>query len=213
MKIKGVIFDLDGVLCSTDEYHFLAWSALAERIGVKNFTREDNARQRGVSRLESLEVVLGKCDKSYTPEQKLELADYKNELYKKMLQNMSESDLSADVKFTLDSLKSRGVRIAVGSSSKNTPLILQRLGLADYFDAVADGNDITHSKPDPEVFLLAASRLNLPPADCLVVEDAESGVTAGLSGGFTVAAIGEAVKCGKAHYSLASLSDLLKLID
>lgn len=212
MAVKGVIFDLDGVLCSTDEYHFKAWQALAERLGINNFTRSDNARQRGVSRMESLEVVLEKTDKQYTDEQKTEFANYKNELYKQMLGSMSPRDLSDDVKYTLETLKSKGVKIAVGSSSKNTPAILSRLGLDKFFDAVADGNDITHSKPHPEVFLLAAQRLALTPDCCLVVEDALSGVQAGLAGGFTVAAIGEAAKLNVAHYNIEKLSEILNLI-
>lgn len=212
MDIKGVIFDLDGVLCFTDEYHYAAWKALSEHLGIKDFTREDNARQRGVSRMESLEVVLSKSGKEYTQEEKLGFADYKNELYKKMLENMSPSDLSDDVKHTLDCLKKSGIKTAVGSSSKNTPTILKRLGLDGFFDAVADGNDITHSKPDPEVFLLAAKRLALSPDCCLVVEDALSGVQAGLGGGFTVAAIGDAAKSQSAHIKLSKLSDILGII-
>ena len=212
MKTKGVIFDLDGVLCSTDEYHYLAWKTLAEKLGIENFTRADNARQRGVSRMESLEVVLEKSGKAYSSEEKLRFADYKNEIYKEMLQNMSPSDLSADVRHTLETLSAKGIKTAVGSSSKNTPAILERLGLSNFFGAVADGNDITRSKPDPEVFLLAASRLSLLPADCIVVEDAESGVDAGLAGGFRVAALGDALKCGKATYALDKLSDLLKIL-
>ena len=210
-NLKGIIFDLDGVLCSTDEFHYLAWKTLAENLGIADFSREDNARQRGVSRMESLEVVLAKCGRTYTPQEKQRFADYKNEIYKEMLCTMTPADLSADVKMTLDALRARGILLAVGSSSKNTPAILARLGLGDFFDAVADGNDITHSKPHPEVFLLAAKRLSLPPAACLVVEDAESGVAAGLAGGFRVAAIGSAVSCGKAQFSLTKLSDLLSL--
>lgn len=212
MRVKGIIFDLDGVLCSTDEYHYKAWKALAEHLGIHNFTREDNARQRGVSRMESLEVVLGKSDKQYTPAEKRDFADYKNELYKRMLGDMTEADLSEDVKNTLLKLREKGIKLAVGSSSKNAPIILQRLGLGTFFEAVADGNSISKSKPDPEVFLLAARMLSLPPEVCIVVEDAQSGVEAGIAGGFTVAAIGHAATLGTAHHSLNTLSDLLKLI-
>lgn len=211
MKFKGVIFDLDGVICSTDEYHYMAWKALAEKLGITTFTREDNKRQRGVSRMESLEVVLEKCDKIFTDEEKLALADEKNEIYKKMLVNMSPADLSEEVKTTLDKLRAGGLKLAIGSSSKNTPAILSRLGLGGYFDAVADGNCITHSKPHPEVFLKAAEMLSLEPSECLVVEDAAAGAQAGHAGGFKVAGIGEAAKSGYTTYPISTFSDLLKV--
>lgn len=212
MKYSAVIFDLDGVICSTDEYHYLAWKSLADMLGIQNFGREDNARQRGVSRMDSLEVLLEKSDKSYTPDEKSALAEKKNDIYKKLLQNMSPDDLSDEVKNTLDALKARNVKIAIGSSSKNTPLILQRLGLEGYFDAVSDGNNITKSKPDPEVFLLAARYLDEKPESCLVVEDALTGIEAGTRGGFDTAAIGYASRFDTATYKLNTFSDLLKYI-
>lgn len=212
MKYKGVIFDLDGVICSTDEYHYRAWKALADRLGIP-FSREDNARQRGVSRMESLEIVLEKSDRPYSEEEKKELAEYKNRLYVEMLQEMSENDLSKEVKSTLDALKRGGIKIAIGSSSKNTPLILERLGLRGYFDAVSDGNHITHSKPHPEVFLLAAQFLALQPQQCLVVEDAVSGIDAGITGGFDTAAIGYATVYEKATYRLQKFEDILSIIN
>lgn len=212
MKYKGVIFDLDGVICSTDEYHYRAWKALADRLGIP-FSREDNARQRGVSRMESLEIVLEKSDRPYSEEEKKELAEYKNRLYVEMLQEMSENDLSKEVKSTLDALKRGGIKIAIGSSSKNTPLILERLGLRGYFDAVSDGNHITHSKPHPEVFLLAAQFLALQPQQCLVVEDAVSGIDAGITGGFDTAAIGYATVYEKATYRLQRFEDILSIIN
>ncbi len=209
--IEGIIFDLDGVICSTDEYHYMAWKALAEQIGIANFTREDNKRQRGVSRMESLEVVLEKSDKKFTAEEKLALAETKNEIYKKMLLNMSPADLSGEVKDTLDELRARGLKLAIGSSSKNTPMILERLGLGTYFDAVADGNCITHSKPDPEVFLKAAEMLGLEPCRCIVVEDAAAGIQAGRNGGFLVAGIGGVTESEKMDFRLKTFSDLLKV--
>ncbi|MGN0806782.1 MAG: HAD-IA family hydrolase, partial [Candidatus Coproplasma sp.] len=126
--------------------------------------------------------------------------------------DMSPADLSDEVKNTLGALKKEGIKIAIGSSSKNTPLILQRLGLENYFDAVSDGNNITASKPDPEVFLKAAVYLGENPADCLVVEDALSGIEAGRRGGFDTAAIGFAAKSDKATYTLNTFSDLLKYV-
>lgn len=212
MNFKAVIFDLDGVICSTDEYHFLAWKSLADMLGIKDFTREDNKLQRGVSRMESLEIVLKKSDKTYTPEQKEELAAKKNDIYRNMLSDMSEKDLDGEVASTLNALRGKGLKLAIGSSSKNTPFILERLGLGAFFDAVADGNCVTHSKPDPEVFLKAAALLGISPADCLVVEDAAAGVEAGKSGGFKVAGIGEAKSYEKTDYPLNKFSDLLKYL-
>ena len=213
MKYKGIIFDLDGVICSTDEYHYLAWQALADRIGAAGFGREDNARQRGVSRMESLEIVLEKAPRTYTDEEKLEMAEWKNDAYRRLLANMSPADLSDEVRDTLNTLRARGVPMAIGSSSKNTPFILERIGLAGFFDAVSDGNNITRSKPDPEVFLMAAQFLGLEPRDCLVIEDAFSGIDAGVAGGFDTAAIGFATQYDKPTYKLGSFSDILKIMD
>ncbi len=212
MKLKAVIFDLDGVICSTDEYHFQAWKALADMLGITDFSREDNKLQRGVSRMESLEVVLRKSDKVYTEEQKRALAETKNGIYKKMLADMSEKDLDKDVYSTLKTLRGKGLKLAIGSSSKNTPFILERLGLGSFFDAVADGNCVTHSKPDPEVFLKAAEMLGHHPCDCLVVEDAVAGVDAGIAGGFKVAGLGEAGKYNRTTYPVNKFSDLLKVV-
>lgn len=148
--VKAVIFDLDGVICSTDEYHYQAWKTLADKIHTK-FDREINNRLRGVSRMESLEIILEKYEgEPFTQSEKERMAEEKNETYRKNLEKMSEKDLSAEVKETLEELRKRGYLLAIGSSSKNAPFILERIGLAGYFDAVADGNHITHSKPDPE---------------------------------------------------------------
>lgn len=209
--MKGVIFDLDGVLCSTDEYHYLAWKALADGLGLP-FDRTVNRRLRGVSRERSLEIILEGGHTAYTAEQKAEFAQKKNALYRAFLQELDESALLPDAAETLAALKERGVRIAVGSSSKNTPLILERLKIKGLFDAVADGNEVTRSKPDPEVFLLAARKLQLPPRECLVVEDADSGVEAGRAGGFPTAAIGAAAESGRADFTLLGLKDVLAIV-
>lgn len=208
---KGIIFDLDGVLCHTDEYHYLAWKALADKIGVP-FNRQVNERLRGVSRMESLDIILERATRSYTDAEKAALATEKNEMYRGFLANMTPDDLPAGVGETLATLRARGYRLAIGSSSRNTPLITERLGIVSAFDAVADGNEITHSKPDPEVFLLAAEKLRLAPADCLVVEDAESGVSAAIAGGFTAAGIGSAKDDPRVTYRLDALSDLTALL-
>jgi len=211
MKYKGIIFDLDGVICSTDEYHYLAWKALADQLGI-GFDRQINNRLRGVSRMESLEIVLEKSDKTFSDEQKQQLAETKNALYRELLGQMSEADLSNEVRDTLNALRERGLKLAIGSSSKNTPFILERIGLSGFFDAVSDGNNITHSKPDPEVFLKAAQMLGLPPAECLVVEDAHAGVEAAVTGGFECAAIGEARDDDRAAWHLNTFSDMLSAV-
>ena len=160
--------------------------------------------------MESLEIILEKSEKAYTEEEKVEMAEEKNVNYRELLAQMSPKDLSSEVKETLDLLHGTKL-LAIGSSSKNTAFILERIGLAGYFDAVADGNDITRSKPDPEVFLIAARRLNLKPQECLVVEDAKAGVDAAVAGGFDCAAVGDAAGYGAATYSLKSVCDLKEL--
>lgn len=211
MKYKGIIFDLDGVICSTDEYHYLAWKALADQLGI-GFDRQINNRLRGVSRMESLEIVLEKSDKTFSDEQKQQLAETKNALYRELLGQMSEADLSNEVRDTLNALRERGLKLAIGSSSKNTPFILERIGLSGFFDAVSDGNNITRSKPDPEVFLKAAQMLDLPPVDCLVVEDAHAGVEAAVNGGFDCAAMGDAKDDTRATWHLSKFSEILSAV-
>lgn len=210
MKYKGIIFDLDGVICFTDKYHYQAWKEMADGIGVY-FDEVINNRLRGVSRMESLEIILERSEKVYSEQEKEELATQKNEIYKKLLLQMSPSDLSEEVKNTLDELRNRGCKLAIGSSSKNAKTILKQLGLDGYFDAVSDGTNITHSKPDPEVFLKAAEFLGLDAADCLVVEDALAGIDAAVAGGFHGAGIGEAATHEKVTYPMEHFSDLLKI--
>jgi len=211
MKYKGIIFDLDGVICTTDEYHYLAWKALADRLNIP-FDRERNNLLRGVSRMASLEIILEKSDKTYTDAEKAAFAEEKNSLYRELLARMSPADLSDDVKSTLEALRKTDLKLAIGSSSKNTPFILERIGLGNFFDAVADGNCITHSKPHPEVFLKAAEMIGLSPESCLVVEDAHAGVEAAVAGGFDCAAVGDARDDERAKWHLERFSDLLGAI-
>ena len=182
-NIYAIIFDLDGVICSTDRYHYLAWKALSDRLGIP-FDKQVNSQLRGVSRMESLEIVLGEHSADYSEEQKEALATEKNEIYKSYLSSMTPRDLPKEVRMTLHMLRQRGYLLAIGSSSKNTQQILRQLGLGDFFDAIADGTMITKSKPDPEVFLLAASKLGVLPENAIVIEDAESGVRAAKAGRF-----------------------------
>ena len=210
-KYDGVIFDLDGVICFTDHYHYLAWKVLADSLGI-DFDESKNDRLRGVSRMESLEIVLeGYHGAPLSDAEKTALADRKNALYRQSLQTMSPKDLSDEVRDTLNALRARGIKLAIGSSSKNTPLILERIGLAGFFDAVSDGNNITRSKPDPQVFTMAAEMLRLPAEKCLVVEDALAGLQAAAAGGFASAGLGPAAQSGKATYSLHSFRDLLDI--
>ena len=205
---KGVIFDLDGVICSTDEYHYLAWKELADRLGIP-FDRERNSLLRGVSRMASLEIVLEESGRAFTEEEKAAMAEEKNNRYRALLARMSPADLSDVVKVTLYRLREAGLKLAIGSSSRNTPFILERLGLDGFFDAVADGNCITHSKPHPEVFLKAAEMISCAPGECVVVEDAHAGVEAAVSGGFDCAAVGDARDDPRAVMHLNRLSDLV----
>lgn len=210
MKQNGVIFDLDGVICFTDKYHYQAWKKMADAENIY-FDEVINNRLRGVSRMASLDIILERSEKSYTEEEKTALAEEKNNIYKELLNQMTPDDLSDDVKGTLDELRNRGLKLAIGSSSKNTKLILSRLGLSDYFDAISDGTNITHSKPHPEVFLMAADYLGLKPYECLVVEDARAGIDAAASGGFESAGIGEAAEHEAVTYPIHKISDLLNI--
>lgn len=208
--MKAVIFDLDGVICHTDEYHYQAWKAMADSMGIC-FDREINNRLRGVSRMASLEIILEQYHGELSPAEKEALATQKNELYKESLKNMSAADLSEEVKTTLEVLRQRGYKLAIGSSSKNAPFILQQLGLGSFFDAISDGNNITHSKPDPEVFVKAAQMLCISPEECLVVEDAVSGAIAGKRGGMKVACVGDASAEKAGDYNLTSFAGLLEI--
>ena len=212
MKYKAVIFDLDGVICHTDMYHYQAWKQIADELGIY-FDEEINNRLRGVSRMESFEIILERYDGTMSLEDKVVYTTRKNEAYKELLKNMSPADLSPEVKETLDGLRAKGLKLAIGSSSKNAGFILERLELDGYFDAVSDGNNITRSKPDPEVFVKAAQLVGEASGDCLVVEDAKAGLEAAIGGGMDCAAMGDAVASGLATYDLVEFSDLLKITE
>ena len=202
MKIEAVIFYLDGVIVSTDECHYRAWKKTADEEGIY-FDRKINDRLRGVSRMDSLEIVLERAERLYTDEEKVELAERKNNYYKEYIKKLTKDDILSGVNENLAELKAKGIKVAIGSSSKNTPDILKYIGLDNYFDAVSDGNNITKSKPDPEVFLKAADMLGVPYEKCLVVEDADSGLEAGKRAGMYTLAVNNAKG---ADYSLADLS-------
>lgn len=209
---QGIIFDLDGVLLSTDEMHYQAWKSVADELSIP-FDRTVNNRLRGVSRMESLEIILERSSQTFSAEEKEVLATRKNDRYRTLLQSLTPDAVAPEVRNTLSELKARGLKLAVGSSSKNTKLILSLTDLAHFFDAISDGTNITRSKPDPEVFLKAAQFIGLTPADCAVVEDATAGIDAAIAGGFTSIGIGDAAVYEKTEFRICKLSDLLRLAE
>lgn len=206
--MKGIIFDLDGVLVSTDEMHYQAWKRLAKELGITGFNREDNRRQRGVSRMASLEVVLEKSDKKYTEEEKVQLAERKNAYYLELLEDMDQHAVLPGVCKALEQLKQRNLLLAVGSASKNAPIILEKTGLLPYLNQVSCGLDTTKSKPDPEVFLVAARKLQLSPAQCVVVEDSAAGIEAAKAGGMQSLGVGPFFDALGADFAAPSLGEV-----
>lgn len=188
MKIQAVIFDLDGVIVTTDNCHYNAWKKMADEEEIP-FDRNVNERLRGVSRMESLEIILEKAKKDYALDEKEKLATKKNRYYVEYIKELTPEAILPGVMDNLSALKQTGIKVAIGSSSKNTPMILKQIGLDDYFDAVADGNQIRNSKPDPEVFLKAAELLNIGPENCMVVEDADAGIIAAKRAGMSTLAV------------------------
>ncbi|MEH7130742.1 beta-phosphoglucomutase [Neobacillus drentensis] len=207
MKISAVIFDLDGVIVSTDEYHYQAWKQISDQENIY-FDREINETLRGVSRMESLDIILSRSDRRYNDNEKQLLALRKNEIYCKLLNNLSPNNILPGVINLLLSLKARDIKVAIGSSSKNTPFILQQIGLTSNFDAIADGNSIRNSKPDPEVFLLAADMMGVTPMVCAVIEDAQAGIDAAKAAGMKAVGIGSASTCLNADLKLKDLTYL-----
>ncbi|MBK1877212.1 beta-phosphoglucomutase [Pelagicoccus mobilis] len=207
MNIKAVIFDLDGVIVSTDEFHYKAWQRMSDEAGVE-FNRDINNRLRGVSRMECVDIILEKADRHFSEEEKIDLATKKNGYYSDSLSNLSRVDILAGARELIDGLKTANIKVAIGSSSRNAPTILARIGMADTFDAIADGNQIKNSKPDPEVFLLAARKLDIAPEECLVVEDAKAGVAAAIAGNMKCLAVGDAQFDGRAHICAPSLEGI-----
>lgn len=209
LKVSAVIFDLDGVLCSTDECHYAAWSQVSHRLGVP-FDRGLNDKLRGVSRMDSLNIILSSAGIELPPEEREAICSEKNAIYRTYLAALTPQDAPRDTTETLAYLRAGGYRLAVGSSSKNAGLILERLGIRIFFDAVADGTDIKNSKPDPEVFQLAARRLGLPSSCCLVVEDSPAGIEAAACGGFPSAALPPARS--DSGLNLHGLSELMRYL-
>lgn len=208
--IKAIIFDLDGVLVSTDELHYRAWKALAGRLGVP-FDRAKNDRCRGISRMASLYIVLEDAPTAYTQAEREAFAAEKNETYRAMLASLTPADTLEGVLPTLAELRRRGYRLALASVSKNAPLILERTGLDRYLDAVADGNCITRSKPDPEVFLKAAEKLGMACESCAAMDDALAGIEAGRAAGMLTIGFGDSAKNKAGDLNLERFDELLGL--
>lgn len=209
---KAVIFDLDGVLVHTDRYHYNAWRILTDRLGI-DFTQERYDGIRGLSRMDSLERILALSPRQFTQEEKEALAAEKNEAYLERVRQMGPDEVDSDVREALAGLREKGLLLAVGSSSKNAKLILERVGLTACFDAIADGSMVRRAKPDPEVFLKAAELLSVAPEEALVVEDAAAGLRAAKDGGFQAVAFGgDATGSPLADYEVTRLTQLLELV-
>lgn len=208
MSIKGFIFDLDGVICSTDEYHYQAWKSVADELGIY-FDRKINNRLRGVSRMDSLNIILERSDRQYTQEEKDKLAAVKNARYVGLLQNLTPDDILPGVREFIRSLRESNIEIALASASRNAPFIIRRLGLENDFDFIADASKVRNSKPAPDIFLAAAEGLGLAPSVCVGVEDAAAGIKAIHSAGMKAIGIGSEL-C-EADIRLNSTSELLHL--
>lgn len=206
--MKGAIFDLDGVIVDTAKYHFLAWRELAAQLGFE-FTEQDNERLKGVSRMESLRILLEVGGIMLPEEEKQKLAASKNAKYVEYISQLKESELLPGVKAYLTALRERGVKIALGSASKNAEFILDKLNIKPLFDALVDGNKVANAKPDPEVFLVACRELGLEPADCVVFEDAAAGVQAAKAAGTGVVGIGSREVLHEADLVVAGLHELI----
>ena len=207
MSLKACIFDLDGVIVDTAKYHYLAWKKLAVILNVQ-FNEKDNERLKGVSRIASLDIILELGGIKTDEKKKAEYAAMKNEWYLDYIRRMTPDEILPGSLELISELKNAGIKVALGSASKNTPLILDRLGIEKLFDAVADGNVVTKAKPDPEVFIKAAKMVGVAPEDCVVFEDAVAGVKAAINAGMLCVGIGSGKILTDAHYVISGLDKL-----
>lgn len=205
-EIKACIFDLDGVLVDTAKYHFIAWKEMADKLGF-TFTEEHNELLKGVSRMRSLDILLDIGNIKMSDEDKQVLAELKNNRYVAYIQQMTPDEVLPGVPDFLKRIKAEGIKIALGSASKNAPLILERTGITNYFDAVIDGNQVSKAKPDPEVFLKGAEAMNVDPSECVVFEDAIAGVEAALAGGMKCVGVGDEKTLEKADIVIPGFKD------
>lgn len=204
-EIKAAIFDLDGVIVDTAKYHYLAWKSLADELNIP-FNETDNERLKGVSRMQSLEIILslGK-QKNFSDEEKEKLATVKNNRYVEYIKKIDGTELLKGAKEYIKALKSMGIKTALGSASKNAGLILANTGIADLFDFVVDGNIVSKAKPDPEVFLKAAEGVKIAPENCVVFEDSFSGIEAAKSAGMAAIGVGSKNVLNRADYIIKGL--------
>ena len=207
MNQKTFIFDLDGVIVDTAKYHFLAWQNLAKQIGV-NFTHQDNEQLKGVSRVQSLELILGWGNKTATNEEKERWLHQKNKEYLTFIEKMDASEILPDVARVLQFLKSNNQNVVLGSASKNARPILEKVNIMHYFNAIVDGNDVSKAKPDPEVFLVGAAKVNAINKDCIVFEDAVAGIQAANSAQMTSIGIGEQNILNEATYCFTDFTQI-----
>ncbi|HQG73068.1 beta-phosphoglucomutase [Tenuifilum sp.] len=188
-EIKACIFDLDGVVVDTAKYHYLAWKRLAQELGFE-FTEQHNERLKGVSRMRSLEILLEVGGLSFPLDEMERMAAKKNAWYVEYIERMTPDEILPGAKELLEELRANGIKVSLGSASKNSPLILERIGLKNHFDAVIDGNSVTVAKPAPDIFLVAAKSLGVNPEFCVVFEDAEAGIEAAINAGMRTVGIG-----------------------
>lgn len=206
-NIKAFIFDLDGVLVDTAKYHYLAWKRLAEELNI-DFSLQDNERLKGVSRMQSLQIILDIGNITLNEDTKNGLAKKKNNWYVEYISKLTPEDILPGVIGFLKSVKDNGIKVALGSASKNSMLILDKLNLTNYFDAIIDGTKVSKAKPNPEVFLKGAEALNVLPSQCIVFEDAEAGVEAAINVGMYCIGIGSKDVLKKAHIVLSGFYDM-----
>lgn len=204
MPIRGFIFDLDGVLTDTAEYHYRAWKRLADEEGIP-FTREDNEHLRGIPRRESLMRILQ--GRTYPEEKIQEMMERKNNYYLEFIREIKPADLLPGARKLLEEIHRSGLKSALGSASRNAPDVIQRLGIADLLDAVSHGGSVEKQKPAPDLFLHAAGQLGLRSQECVVVEDAAAGIEAARAGGFHTLGLGPRERVGEAEHVMASLKD------
>lgn len=211
-RYRGVIFDLDGVITDTARYHYLAWKKLADELGIY-FDEVINERLKGVSRLQSLEIILEKSDKKYSQEEKEYYANKKNEYYKEMIKRITPEDLLPGVERFIEELKKRGIKTAIASVSKNAFTVVENLKIRDQFDYIVDANEIKHGKPDPEIFLNAAKHLGIPPEKCIGIEDSAAGITAIKKAGMFAVGVGNPETVKEADLILKDLSEADKILE
>lgn len=207
--LKAVLFDLDGVITDTAKYHYLAWKELADELAIP-FDREYNEKLKGVSRMESLELILKRSEhpEKYTEEEKQEFARKKNLAYRKLIEQITPEDILPGIEKFIQELKDAGIKTALASSSKNAVTIIERLGMVEQFDFIADAGKAKNAKPYPDLFLMCAQGLDLPTQECIGVEDARAGITAIHRAGMKAVGVGTDSEMEEADLKVTDTSQL-----